>query len=144
MSLKAVVDTNIIISGTIKPQGTIGAVLQRLRRRTYMLLLSRATLDEVVAVLHRPHLRRKYQLSERTVRATLRMIVLRSELVTPDVKIAVCRDPHDDKFLEVAVTGKADVIVSGDNDLLTMATYAGIPIVSASHFLTMLESPGAR
>ena len=142
MSLKAVVDTNIIISGAIKPQGTIGAVLQRLRRRTYMLLLSRATLDEVVAVLHRPHLRRKYQLSERTVRATLRMIVLRSELVTPDVKIAVCRDPHDDKFLEVAVAGKADVIVSGDNDLLTMATYAGIPIVSASRFLTLLESSG--
>ncbi|MFO7634682.1 MAG: putative toxin-antitoxin system toxin component, PIN family [Caldilinea sp.] len=78
------------------------------------------------------------------MRATLRMIVLRSELVTPDVKVVVCRDPHDDKFLEVAVTGKADVIVSGDNDLLTMAIYAGIPIVSANQFLTMLESPDTR
>ncbi|MFO7634681.1 MAG: putative toxin-antitoxin system toxin component, PIN family [Caldilinea sp.] len=66
MSLKAVVDTNIIISGAIKPRGTIGAVLQRLRQRTYALLLSRATLDEIVEVLHRPHLRRKYQLSQRT------------------------------------------------------------------------------
>jgi predicted nucleic acid-binding protein len=64
--------------------------------------------------------------------------------VTPDVKVAVCRDPHDDKFLEVAVTGKADVVVSGDNDLLTMAIYAGIPIVSANQFLTMLESPDTR
>ena len=51
MRLKAVVDTNIIVSGAIKPQGTVGAVLQRLRRRDYLLLLSRATLDEVVEVL---------------------------------------------------------------------------------------------
>jgi len=56
----------------------------------------------------------------------------------------VCRDPHDDKFLEVAVTGKADVIVSGDNDLLTMTAYADIPIFSVNQFLTMLETPSAR
>lgn len=142
MNLKAVVDTNVIISGAIKPQGTVGAVLQRLRRRDYTLLISRKTLDEVVAVLHRPRLRRKYQLSNRTVRATLRLIVLCSELVEPDVEIAVCRDPHDDKFLEVAVSGKAAVIVSGDHDLLTMTSYAGIPIVAPSQFLMMLDKPG--
>jgi putative PIN family toxin of toxin-antitoxin system len=142
MNLKAVVDTNVIISGAIKPQGTVGAVLQRLRRRDYTLLISRKTLDEVVAVLHRPRLRRKYQLSDRIVRATLRLIVLRSELVEPDVQIALCRDPHDDIFFEVAVSGKADVIVSGDNDLLTMTAYAGIPIVAPSQFLMMLDKPG--
>ncbi len=141
MSLKAVVDTNIIVSGAIKPQGTVGAVLQRLRRRDYLLLLSRETLDEVVEVLHRPRLRRKYQLNSRSVQATLRLIVLRSELVEPDVKVAVCRDPHDDKFLAVALSGKADVIVSGDNDLLALTSFAGIPIVTASQFLSMLDSP---
>jgi putative PIN family toxin of toxin-antitoxin system len=80
-------------------------------------------------------------LSERTVRATLRLIVLRSELIEPDVEITVCRDPHDDKFLEVAVTGKADVIVSRDNDLLTMGSYAGIQIVPPGQFLMMLDKP---
>ena len=81
MRLKAVVDTNIIVSGAIKPQGTVGAVLQRLRRRDYLLLLSRATLDEVVEVLHRSRLRRKYRLSSRNVQAMLRLIVLRLSLI---------------------------------------------------------------
>lgn len=88
MSLKAVVDTDIIVSRAIKPQGMVGVVLQRLRQRDYLLLLSRETLDEVVEVLHRPCLRRKYQLNPRSVQATLRLIVLRSELVEPDVKVA--------------------------------------------------------
>lgn len=144
MSLKVVVDTNIIISAAIKPQGTVGSVLLRLRQREYLLLLSRAILNEVVAVLHRPLLRRKYQLSDHIVRSTLRLIVLRSELVRPDIQIAACRDPHDDKFLEAAVSGKADVIVSGDNDLLTMTSYAGVPIISPGQFLMMLDDAGNR
>jgi uncharacterized protein len=142
MTLRVVVDTNILVSGVIKPQGTIGAVIQRLRRRAYTLLLSRATLDEVVAVLHRPKLRIKYQLSDRILRATLRMIVLRSELVEPDVEITACRDPKDNQFLEVAVSGKADVIVSGDGDLRILTPYEGIPIIAPNQFLAMLDHPG--
>jgi putative PIN family toxin of toxin-antitoxin system len=137
--MRAVVDTNILVRAVIKPQGSVGPVLQRLRRREYTLLLSRATLDEVVDVLHRPRLRVKYGLSESALRAVIRLVVLRSELVQPDEQIAVCRDPKDDKFLEVAVAGQADVIVSGDEDLLTLDPYAGIPIVSPSQFLAMLD-----
>jgi uncharacterized protein len=144
MKLRAVVDTNIIVSSTIRPQGTVGSVLQRLRRRDFTLLLSRATLDEIVQVTHRPRLRLKYHLTDNIVRSTLRLLVLRSELVEPDVQISTCRDPHDDKFLKVAVSGKADVIVSGDNDLLTMTPYAGIPILSPAQFLTLLDHPDPR
>lgn len=135
--MRAVVDTNILVRATIKPNGSVGPVLQRLRRREYTLLLSRATLDELVDVLHRPRLRTKYGLSESVLRAVIRLVVLRSELVQPAVSIAVCRDPKDDKFLEVAVAGQADVIVSGDEDLLVLDPYAGIPIVSPSRFLAM-------
>lgn len=137
--MRAVVDTNILVRSVIKPQGSVGPVLQRLRRRDYVLLLSRATLDELVDVLHRPRLREKYGLSESTLRAVIRLIVLRSELVQPHQRIAICRDPKDDMFLEVAVAGQADVIVSGDDDLLILNPYAGIPIVSPSHFLAMLD-----
>jgi predicted nucleic acid-binding protein len=70
----------------------------------------------------------------------IRLLVLRSELVQSDVPIAVCRDPKDDKFLEVAVAGQADVIVSGDEDLLILDPYAGIPIVSPRGFLAMLDT----
>jgi putative PIN family toxin of toxin-antitoxin system len=140
--MRAVVDTNILVRSVIKPQGSVGPVLQRLRRRDYTLLLSRATLDELVDVLHRPRLRLKYGLSESALRAVIRLLVLRSELVQPDVQIVVCRDPKDDKFFEVAVSGQAGVIVSGDEDLLTLDPYAGIPIVSPSRFLAMLDRAG--
>ena len=137
--MRAVVDTNILVRAVIKPQGSVGPVLHRLRRRDYTLLQSRATLDEIVEVLHRPRIRTKYQLSDGVLRATIRLIVVRSELVHPDVQIAICRDPKDDKFLEVAVTGQADVIVSGDEDLLTLTPFANIPILSPARFLALLD-----
>ena len=138
--MRAVVGTNILVRAVIKPQGSVGPVLQRLRRREYTLLLGRATLDELVDVLHRPRLRVKYGLRASALRAVLRLVVLRSELVHADVPIAVCRDPKDDKFLEVALAGQADVIVSGDEDLLILDPYAGIPIVSPRRFLAMLDT----
>lgn len=58
--MRAVVDTNILVRAVIKPQGSVGPVLYRLRRRDYTLLQSRATLEEIVEVLHRPRLRTKY------------------------------------------------------------------------------------
>jgi len=137
--MRAVVDTTILVSAVIKPSGRVGAVMQRLRRREYKLLISRATLDEFAQVIFRPHLRKKYGLTDRVLRSTIRLIVLRSELVHPGRRIAMSRDPHDDKFLEVADSGNADVIVSGDEDLLTLTEFEGIPIIPPSRFLATLE-----
>ena len=139
MMIRAVVDTNILVRAVIKPTGSVGPVLQRLRRREYTLLISRETLDELAAVLHRPRLRTKYELSDRVLRATIRLVVLRGELIRLDRRIAVCRDPRDDKFLELAVCSNAQVIVSGDEDLLTLSPFERIPIVSPARFLAMLD-----
>ena len=137
--IRAVVDTNILVSAVIKPSGRVGPVLQRLRRRECSLLISRATLDEFTQVIFRPHLRKKYGLTDRVLRSTIRLIGLRSELVHPGRRIAISRDPYDDKFLEVAVGGNADVVVSGDEDLLTLTEFEGIPIIPPSRFLATLE-----
>jgi putative PIN family toxin of toxin-antitoxin system len=138
--IRAVIDTNILVRAVIKPTGSVGPVLQRLRRREYTLLISRETLDELAAVLHRPRLRTKYELSDRVLRATIRLVVLRGELIYPDRRIAVCRDPRDDKFLELAAGSNAQVIVSGDEDLLTLSPFERIPIVSPARFLAMLDA----
>ena len=58
----------------------------------------------------------------------------------PTERIAVCRDPKDDKFLEVAVAGEADVIVSGDQDLLVLHPFGGIPIIPPVAFLRRLDA----
>jgi predicted nucleic acid-binding protein len=57
------------------------------------------------------------------------------ELVTITERIAACRDATDDKFLELAVNGKADVIVSGDADLLVLNPFREIPIVMPAAFV---------
>jgi predicted nucleic acid-binding protein len=56
----------------------------------------------------------------------------------PQEEITACRDPSDNKFLEVAVAGEADLIVSGDDDLLVLNPFREIPIVTPRAFLQML------
>jgi putative PIN family toxin of toxin-antitoxin system len=57
-----------------------------------------------------------------------------AELVTILESVTGCRDPNDDKFLELAVNGRADVIISGDNDLLMLDIFRGIPIITPAAF----------
>jgi uncharacterized protein len=57
-----------------------------------------------------------------------------AELVTITERVTECRDQNDDKFLELAVNGHADVIVSGDADLLVLDTFRGIPIITPAAF----------
>jgi len=138
--MRAVVDTNILVRAVLKPTGTVGPVLLRLRQGEYTLLYAQPLLEELTDVLNRPRIRRKYRLSRSDIEAVIGLILLRGEAVTPTRRIAVCRDPRDDKFLEVAVAGKADVLVSGDRDLLVLHPFVGIPILPPAPFLQMLDA----
>ena len=137
--MRAVVDTNTLVRGIIRPQGTVGPVLLRLRLREYTLRYSRPLLEELIDVLDRPRIRVKYQLTDKDIETVISLILLLGENVTPAEQIRACRDPKDDKFLEVAVAGEADVIVSADHDLLVLHPFGGIPIVSPSDCLRMLD-----
>ncbi len=64
----------------------------------------------------------------------IRPIFEAAELVPITERVRVCRDPKDDKFLELAVNGHADVIVSGDADLLVLGAFRGIPILPPALF----------
>ena len=65
----------------------------------------------------------------------LREVLAAAEFVAITERIAACRDPKDDKFLDLAVSGKAEVIVSGDSDLLDLHPFRGIPIVAPARFV---------
>jgi predicted nucleic acid-binding protein len=64
-----------------------------------------------------------------------RRILAAAELVSISEQLALCRDPGDDKFLELAINGEADLIVSGDDDLLAMSSVRDIPIVAPAAFV---------
>jgi putative PIN family toxin of toxin-antitoxin system len=88
-------------------------------------------LEEIGAVLSRPWLQARYGLGPADVETVLRFLATRGELVEPSVEIHGCRDPHDDMFLEAAVSARADRLVTGDKDLLDMESIEGVAIVTA-------------
>ena len=128
--MRLVVDTNIFVSAALKDASWPAETIRWIA--TYGgLLKSAITEQELLAVLQRPRIAPKIEpdFSDR-----LRRMLAAAELVTIAERVAACRDPDDDKFLELAVNGSADVIISGDADLLTLDTFRGIPIITAAAF----------
>jgi putative PIN family toxin of toxin-antitoxin system len=138
---RVVLDTNVLVSGLIKPSGTLGAVVDALRDGRFLHLHSPATLEELVDVLARPWLEESYGIRSHDVEAFLKLLLLRGEQVNPGREIRACRDPKDDKFLEVAVAGRADVLVSGDADLQSLHPFERVRILSPALFLERLSRP---
>ena len=136
--MRAVIDTSVLVSALISPQGTTGSVLKSLRDGLFTVVYSSETIMEAVEVLGRDKFRQKYHIEPDDISALVNLIRLRGEAVCVNQKVAECRDPKDDKFLEAALGGNADCIVSGDQDLLSMNPDRSIPIVSPAVFLGML------
>jgi uncharacterized protein len=63
------------------------------------------------------------------------VLLATAELVTIAERIVACRDPQDDKFLELAVSGRADLIISGDTDLLALSPFRNVPIITPATFV---------
>jgi uncharacterized protein len=133
--LRAVIDTNVLPSALIRRQGITGQVLRHLRDGRFIIIYSVPLLVELVDVLGRPQIQRKYRIQSDDVAALINLIRLRGELVSPNRQIDACRDPKDNRFLEAAVEGRVDAIVSGDADLLDMKEFEAIPILRVAEFL---------
>jgi predicted nucleic acid-binding protein len=67
------------------------------------------------------------------------LVLLRGEAVVPKRRITICRDPKDNMFLEAAADGNADIIISGDDDLLDLGAFEGVPVSTPSESLAELE-----
>jgi putative PIN family toxin of toxin-antitoxin system len=128
---RLVLDTNVIVSGLLFPGLTPSRALQK--AQTGDVLASDETLLELVEVMGRPKFDR---FVERSIRqqlvAEFANAIQTVQISTP---IRACRDPRDDKFLEVAVHGQADAIVTGDADLLALHPFRGIAILTPADYL---------
>jgi putative PIN family toxin of toxin-antitoxin system len=129
--MRVVVDTNVLVSAALKQQSMPGMAALLVERRGG-LLKSLATEQQLFEVVARPRLS---ALIDPETHAWLRRLMATAELVTISERIAACRDPTDDKFLELAVNGGADLIVSGDGDLLSLNPFRDIPIVTPAVFV---------
>ncbi|MBK7178378.1 MAG: putative toxin-antitoxin system toxin component, PIN family [Chloroflexi bacterium] len=135
--MRIVADTNVLVSAAIKPNGRFAI---HLRQGTFQLLVSDAVLDEMIDVLNRPRLRRKYNLTPQYIHLYLHLIRLRSDYVTPTETITACRDAKDNKFLELATAGQADLLVTNDADLLALHPFRQTPIIDSAGFVMILDA----
>jgi putative PIN family toxin of toxin-antitoxin system len=90
-------------------------------------------------VLARPKFERYVTLAEREL--FVASLTLEATLVTVTVSLQVCRDPKDDMILELAVSGQATSIISGDADLLALGSFNDIPIRTAAELLSDVANP---
>jgi putative PIN family toxin of toxin-antitoxin system len=132
--LRCVFDSNVLVSALLLPDSKPREALE-LALRKGRVLLSYAALAELYEVLSRKKFRR--YVDEEDVRNFLAALTREAEWVDVDAKISACRDPKDDKFLELAVSGQATHIVSGDADLLVLDPFQGVRILSPRSFLDL-------
>ncbi len=143
---RVVLDTNIFVSSILVKTGFPAQAIQAWHDRQYVLLTSPILMSEIEHTLSYKRIRRKYNITDTDV-ADLLSLLQHDALVVPGhftVEGAVPDDPDDDFVLACAVEGEANLIVSGDNHLLTLATYQGIPIVTVREFLQILSELGAE
>lgn len=127
-----VVDTNVLVSHLLLPESVPGQAL-RLALSLGDILVSDATLTELATVINRPMFDKYISKPDRRkFFEVLAPLCIKVEIIQT---MQASRDPKDDKYLEVAINGSADFILTGDTDLLELHPFHEIPIYSPSQFL---------
>lgn len=136
---RIVVDTNALISAALTPAGTPRAVVDRIREAGGVLLFANETIKEIHSRLFRPKFDGYVSRTTRT-QFIVQLLGVSERVSITGAKLG-CADPKDDKFLETAMVGEAECLITGDRHLLDMTPYRGVPIVAAAAFLTSFAAP---
>ncbi len=144
--LRAVLDTNVLLSAFIRPGGPPGQILQLLlQHQAFELVLSDHILDELRRTLSYPKVRRCMRISADEVEQSLIALALMATVVEGELKVSVVQDdPDDDMFIAAALESGADVVVSGDDHLLKVKEYEGVRVLTPRVFLEMLRATPFR
>jgi len=136
--MRVVFDTNIFVSAFVIPGSHAEKAILRIIEGEDTLLLSKEILDELLSILSTKFSRDREEIS--------RLAVVLSEIaewVQPARRINVLRDEPDNRILECAVSGKADMVVTGDKEMLTLEAYEEMKIVSLKSYLGLTRKEGS-
>jgi uncharacterized protein len=129
---RIVVDTNVFVSGLLRRSSVSGQAAAKARHNA-VLLVSEATMTELADMLAGAKFNRYASVEQRV--SFIRLISNIAEFIPLIHRVRECRDPKDDKFLEVALNGRADLILTGDADLLALNPWRAIAILSPAEYL---------
>jgi len=127
-----VIDTNVLISAFILPRSVARKALDKARNEG-QIALSMALADELTDVLIRPKFDKYLPLAIRL--EIIDDFISLAYSIEPQEPVVICRDPKDDKILELALAAHAKLVISGDQDLLILNPFKEISIITASSFL---------
>jgi len=130
--LKVVFDTNVYLSA-LNFRGKSEKAYRAFLRRKFTLITSPQILKEVAEKL-----REIFDWDDEQVIRALKQIARRAEVINPDVRLHIIQDEPDNRVLECALEGRANVIVSGDRDLKDLKSYQDIGIMGSTDFLRTL------
>lgn len=130
--MRVVFDTNIFISAFVFPGGQAEQAILKVLEGNDHLLISKDIIDEVLTVLAR-----KFNRNAEALAHTAVFLSEIAEMVKPSVKIKVLKEPPDNRILECAVYGRADIIVTGDKEMLNLKHYQGVKILSLREYLRL-------
>ena len=140
-AFRIVLDANVIVSALIRPDSVPGRILRAAVEETAVrLVTSNPLLEELRAVLEYPRLQRYLKMSQQDKEE---FVILLEQIADP-VNIVgypapgVCRDPDDEPYLQTALAGRADYLVSGDQDLLDLHAVDDLPIILPTDFERIL------
>ena len=138
--LRVVIDTNVVLSALLFKSGAMAPIRDALQRGACVPLVSRDTAEELIRVLAYP----KFELDTAQQQTILAEYLPHCETLPQPktrTKLPKCRDEDDQPFLLLAAASGADVLVTGDKDLLALQGQVKFRILSPGEFLTLIE-PG--
>ena len=138
--MRAVIDTNVLIAALLW-RGPPHALLEHVRAGTVSLVSSPALLAELADVIGRSKFDAILTKTNSSRERSLAEVRRQAEVIEPPpLPQPVCRDPDDDQVLALAVAAKVELIVSGDNDLLSLGSFEGIPIIAPAEAVGLIEA----
>ena len=145
MPIKAVLDTNVLVSSLVSQHGPPRHALDAWLEGLYTLVTSLYLVEELIHVLSYPRIARQIHLEEDELAAILAALLSQSEVTPGQLRLpGVTRDPKDDAVVACAVEGEADYIVSGDQDLLVLGRYETVQVVTPRPFVDILAPPAPQ
>lgn len=141
--MRVVLDVNVLVSAVISAKGSPARIMELWEEERFEVVISLEIIGELGKVIRYPKIQEKYHLPEQYVEQFLGLINNQAIVVKPVRKITQIKsDPTDNSYLECAIAGGAAYIISGDQHLLRLVEYQGIPILSPAEFLTVLRLDG--
>src|SRR3989337_4538694 len=131
--MRVVLDCNVLVSALLFDTSMPGKALLRAKSISSTLLISHHVFTELIEVLMRPKFDKYVSKEIRQLFFEELKILCTNVEITENIKL--CRDPKDDMYLELALSGKADCIITGDQDLLAINPFENIPIITPLEFL---------